>query len=245
MPTIIGFAFAGSCAAMLGSGSAVLAARRTAMLVPRPETIGPDDVLLGCAAVGLAGIAAYLAVVLTTVSLCLAADTRGNGWQAGRELVATLAPGVARRVLGVGGGVSLTLALALPATAGAAPGDAGAAPTRPATTQAAPGREHHDGVAPPNAAPDLAWGHAPTNPPATTKSPRRGSIHRAARTVTVEEGDSLWGIAREELGPGATDAQITDLWPRIFAANAERLGPDPDLIHPGVELSIDGPRTEE
>jgi nucleoid-associated protein YgaU len=68
-------------------------------------------------------------------------------------------------------------------------------------------------------------------------------IRPAASSVLVRRGDSLWSIAARELGPVASDAAIARRWPRWYAANAARIGPDPDLIHPGQLL--DHPTTPQ
>lgn len=52
----------------------------------------------------------------------------------------------------------------------------------------------------------------------------------AARTVTVQKGDSLSKIAKREFG----DAKK---WHAIFEANRDKIK-DPDMIHPGQVLSI-------
>lgn len=54
----------------------------------------------------------------------------------------------------------------------------------------------------------------------------------------VVEGDSLWSLAREQLGPGASDARVARTWPRWYAANADRIGSDPDLLIPGTDLRV-------
>ena len=59
---------------------------------------------------------------------------------------------------------------------------------------------------------------------------------RSAKTVVVRPGDSLWAIAARELGPHASRTAIDRSWPRWYAANAERIGPDPGLIRPGQQL---------
>lgn len=51
-----------------------------------------------------------------------------------------------------------------------------------------------------------------------------------SQTYTVKKGDSLSKIAREFYGdPGK--------WKKIHAANADKI-PNPDLIHPGLQLTI-------
>ena len=59
---------------------------------------------------------------------------------------------------------------------------------------------------------------------------------RPASSVRVRRGDSLWVIAAREIGPDAPDAAIARRWPRWYAANADRIGPDPGIIHPGDVL---------
>lgn len=57
-------------------------------------------------------------------------------------------------------------------------------------------------------------------------------------TVVVRPGDSLWRIAAARLGPGATAAEITAEWHRIYATNRATVGSDPDLIEPGQRLRL-------
>ena len=49
-------------------------------------------------------------------------------------------------------------------------------------------------------------------------------------TYTVKAGDSLSKIAKHFYGDGGK-------WKKIHAANADKI-PNPDLIHPGLELTI-------
>ncbi|WP_298747781.1 LysM peptidoglycan-binding domain-containing protein [uncultured Serinicoccus sp.] len=58
--------------------------------------------------------------------------------------------------------------------------------------------------------------------------------------VVVRRGDTLWDLAARHLGPGATSADIAQEWPRWYAANLATIGPDPDLILPGQELTVPG-----
>lgn len=48
---------------------------------------------------------------------------------------------------------------------------------------------------------------------------------------TVKPGDSLWKIAAEQLGNGT-------LYPKIIAANPDRLKDEKSVIHPGDQLVI-------
>ena len=57
----------------------------------------------------------------------------------------------------------------------------------------------------------------------------------------VERGDHLWRIAGETLaerGEGTTDADIARYWREVIALNQAAIGPDPDLIHPGMVLAL-------
>jgi hypothetical protein len=55
-------------------------------------------------------------------------------------------------------------------------------------------------------------------------------------TVVVARGDTLWGLARADLGRAATEAHVVEHWPRWYTANRATIGPDPDLIRPGQVL---------
>jgi hypothetical protein len=58
-------------------------------------------------------------------------------------------------------------------------------------------------------------------------------------TYTVARGDSLWSIARDQLGDGASDARIAREVQRLWAANGGRIGTgDPNLIFPGQKIRL-------
>ena len=84
------------------------------------------------------------------------------------------------------------------------------------------------------AIPDRPTVGAPTR--YTPLQPARRTGPATQRQVVVRAGDSLWAIAAAELGPEAGDAAIAARWPQWYAANAGRVGPDPDLIKPGQIL---------
>ena len=85
---------------------------------------------------------------------------------------------------------------------------------------------------------DVGGGTSASNtPPATGKADfsdvSGGSSTTApigGQTYTVKKGDSLSKIAKQFYG----DA---NKWKKIHAANADRI-PNPDLIHPGLQLTI-------
>ena len=73
---------------------------------------------------------------------------------------------------------------------------------------------------------------------ATTPT-RRARGADAARSVTVARGDSLWTIARERLGAGASSAAISREVQRLWNLNDVRIGTgDPNLIFPGQTLKL-------
>lgn len=114
---------------------------------------------------------------------------------------------------------------------------------QPATTPAAPLPSAYPVGAPPSAG--TAAGAArtvPSQPPgaghATSSSSPSAGTAGAPGTVTVAPGDTLWAIAARHLPAAADDAQIAAAWPVWYAANATRIGSDPDLIRPGLVLSV-------
>jgi hypothetical protein len=67
---------------------------------------------------------------------------------------------------------------------------------------------------------------------------RVDGAERLADVVRVRPGDSLWRVAQRILPDGASEAAVDRTWRRIAALNADRLGPDPDLIFPGTLLRV-------
>lgn len=109
----------------------------------------------------------------------------------------------------------------------AAPSPTASATTAPSPTATATTAPHGPG-----------W--TPRRPPARQRIAPDLLVGRdrtaASAEVVVRRGDSLWSIVRARLGPGATDAEIADAWPRWHAANARCIGPDPHLLLPGTRL---------
>ncbi len=71
---------------------------------------------------------------------------------------------------------------------------------------------------------------------ATTASPG-ASADAPAQGHVVVAGDSLWAIAEQHLGAGATAAQVAAEWPRWYASNRDVVGPDPGLLRVGAVLT--------
>ncbi len=65
------------------------------------------------------------------------------------------------------------------------------------------------------------------------------SDRSAAHMYTVRRGDSLWAIAREELGEKATDAEVMEMVEALWRRNHRVIGTgDPDLIYPGQRIEV-------
>jgi nucleoid-associated protein YgaU len=64
-----------------------------------------------------------------------------------------------------------------------------------------------------------------------TDQPTETETKTEQKTYTVKAGDSLSDIAQSEMG----DA---DRWPELYAANKDAVGDNPDMIHPGLVLTI-------
>ena len=73
--------------------------------------------------------------------------------------------------------------------------------------------------------------------PAGSPSRRPAGPPAPARPVVVQAGDCLWSIAAASLPGSATPAQVASEWPRWHAANRGVIGPDPDLLRPGLVLT--------
>ena len=71
-------------------------------------------------------------------------------------------------------------------------------------------------------------GHSTTAP---TPTPPPAPSPKAARTYTVVSGDTLWAIAKKELGAGTR-------WPELYDKNRAVIGDNPDRIKPGQVLAI-------
>ncbi|MBT2466328.1 LysM peptidoglycan-binding domain-containing protein [Streptomyces sp. ISL-66] len=98
------------------------------------------------------------------------------------------------------------------------------AASAPRTPTAAP--------APPPAARPAS--HTPTPASAAHKAVPAAPMKpapKAQRTYTVRPGDSLSAIARRELGNEGR-------WRELYAMNKGVVGSNPDMIHPGMKLTL-------
>jgi hypothetical protein len=92
-------------------------------------------------------------------------------------------------------------------------------------------------TAPPPADPPLFSAPAPAeSPPTVEPAPPPPGV---ARFHVVESGESLWSIAADLLGPGASPAAIASEVHRLWELNEARIGTgDPDLLAVGVKLRL-------
>lgn len=228
-----------------------------------PVPLSPEDaVALLAACLGLLLLLWLALGVLATVLSLLP----GRVGAAARRIADRVAPALSRRLAAVIVGASLGGALApgtalardgriVPSadvvTTALSPNFAPEAPAAPAFSAATGGpgwgpatEPVPDRVTAParvgarSAAPSPGW--VPDRPLVRRQpSPRlvATSPPREERPgVVVRRGDTLWAIARQHLGPGATDAEVAQEWPRWHQANQAVIGPDPDRLLPGMVL---------
>ena len=227
-----------------------------------PSAWGPTAltralVLMACGAGALGAAWHALSGALAVIALAgPAPSARGAGVRrtALRALHRWGAPIMRRTAAGT---LVAAVAAGAPAMAAQAPGasdDLGWAPTASAPAPAGPAPSPDPDASPgaESAAPrpDAAAG-APSGDPSAADPQAGGTPSAPAATHRVSDGESLWSITEELLDAGAagapTDpssggpsaqARIARAWPILYAANAESIGADPDLILPGTALSV-------
>lgn len=181
--------------------------------VPRVE----DVVALALLAAGTV-TAGWYALTALGWAACSLARLGGRRWARAERTLARHGAPLLRRALATGLGVTLSGA----ASWGVAAADPGGVPDdlgwRPAAVA---------GPAAPTGLDEPADPASPAGPAAP------GAPH------VVRPGDTLWGVARaglEAAGRRAEPADVALAWPLWYAANADAVGPDPDLIRPGQVL---------
>lgn len=192
------------------------------------DVLGADTVGLTICQLVVVGICCWAALAIT---LCVVSARRPHG-RVARVSIA-LTPGGLRRPLALALGIG-TLAIA---GCGQSQQPAGVPPsTTPAYVASS---EAFDWPRTPDAATSSA-----AQPPAAedevpaTSAPSAPAPSSASTPYNVTPGDSLWSIARAQLGAGATTAEVAYLVDEIYRANTTVVGADPDLLHPGTTLTI-------
>jgi LysM repeat protein len=79
---------------------------------------------------------------------------------------------------------------------------------------------------------------APSPVSATPVAPSPVSATPVGPGYPVVPGDCLWSIATRILGRDASSRAIDRGWRAIYAANRGAIGSDPNLIHPGLVLTL-------
>jgi hypothetical protein len=165
----------------------------------------------------IALVAWALLVWLSLVgTVTLAGGLPGVAGRAAAGVARRIAPAAVRRLVALALGATLTTGVAGSATAYAAPpGPPGPGPVAASLDwpTAAP-------------TPELDWAAAPVAAPQVNDE-----------TVVVGPGDSLWAIAAAHLPDDAPEVAVAQAWPAWWAANRDAVGPDPGLIHPGLQLT--------
>ena len=90
--------------------------------------------------------------------------------------------------------------------------------------------------------PSQTWprAHEPPHRPPRAAAPAPAGWEVRPAHLIVRPGDCLWTIAADRSPPRASDAAIAALADRLYAANREVIGDDPDLIYPGTALKAPG-----
>jgi nucleoid-associated protein YgaU len=86
---------------------------------------------------------------------------------------------------------------------------------------------------------DPGWTTTPTSTPTPTPTPTFQTRSTAPTgDVVVLRGDSLWSLAERRLGPEATRGEVLAEQHRLYVANADVIGDDPDRLLPGQVLRL-------
>jgi nucleoid-associated protein YgaU len=67
---------------------------------------------------------------------------------------------------------------------------------------------------------------------------RSGPRERPTASIVVRRGDCLWNLAAELIGPTADASDVGSAARALYRANRHRVGPDPNLIFPGTQLTL-------
>lgn len=65
-----------------------------------------------------------------------------------------------------------------------------------------------------------------------------GARVTGGHSVLVRPGDTLWAIAAAHLPAGAGADDVPRAWRALYDSNRTLIGPDPDLITPGIRLRL-------
>jgi hypothetical protein len=204
-----------------------------AVLATAREGEASLDELIGLLA--LLGCWALLGWVVLVLVVTALAAMPGRVGRFASDTAARLIPQAAQRAARIALGLTVAagpIAWACPAGAAPAPGRVGStvdAPRPDAEMLLLPDVGRPTNVA--TRTGDAERLNEPLSPQHPPRHPTRDGV-----AVVVEPGDCLWTIAARDLGHAASNAEIAAEWPRWYAANRTAIGPDPDLLLPGMVL---------
>ncbi|SDS28777.1 hypothetical protein SAMN04489860_1216 [Paraoerskovia marina] len=251
---------------LASAASAVLLVRHGLAVVKRTPLDIEDVVEIAVCMLG-AATASWLLLSGLLACLCLVARGAGTQWRAGERLVARIAPAVVRRLTRIGITATVSAGLVLPGAGALATDTAAGSGADPATstsvsvtavatpldvgwTSSASPNDRESHTVP--EAVDPTWHSTRSDAPAAEPAPApRATVvshpapvqardDRRSTAVVVLRGDSLWSIAANDLGPGASNAEIAAATERWITANSATIGSNPNLILPGMELRPPG-----
>ena len=226
------------------SAAAIARLSSAASTLPGPPVAGGDALRrwaeAGGGATAVLGIVRLLGLALAWYvlgSTTLALVARGAGWVWAISVTHAIALPAVRRLVESALAVTLTVGVASPAVASAAPiaqvtdAEPGSGPDAEPAAEAETATLRRLDPAPPPA----------TAPPAAPAPPAP-----SPRTHVVQPGDHLWSIAERtvtaDLGRPATDGETAAYWRALIDRNAGSFaGGDPDLIFPGQTLALPPP----
>jgi hypothetical protein len=201
----------------------------------------PEHLLGAAAAAGGAALVGwwFLAFVFAGATALL----ERNGRTRVAAVTRNLSPALMRRL--VLAALSVQLLSGPAAHAGALPGPEWT-PTQdrvvsaPASAWPLAGKDRPESPATPLSDIDPGWQPAaPVAGPGLLAAPAVRAVEEAGietHAVAVLAGDTLWDIAAQAMGPGASDVEIAMQWPRWYEANRAVIGQNPDALLPGQIL---------
>jgi hypothetical protein len=113
----------------------------------------------------------------------------------------------------------------------------------PSTADAGPGHGHDHEPRPGSGCGVLCAGldglRLPDLPVADRQS-GAGPGRRGQRmtSIVVRRGDCLWNLAAELVGPAGEASDVASAARALYRDNRQRVGPDPNLIFPGTQLTL-------